>query len=249
MTNFGVDVSGYQPPSAIPFGVDFVLARATFGTKPDKRAAEHVKHCRNRCSVGLYHFFVPGQGAAAQGDAFEAVTDSCGITEGDVIPWIDVESPKGDGSCPPRPEWCAELRDLSEALRERFGAVGFYVSQRDFSLLGKPGWMLEHPLWVPHWRTTGGPVATPGGATWTIWQYRVGPYVAGAVHVRGGESALTAIDHDRCDGVLPRIVAAGEPVQPPPSQPERAGEPELHLDDDDWMHMRAERDRMVTSHG
>lgn len=246
MTLFGVDVSTYQLPSAIPIGVDFVLARATFGTKSDKRAAEHAKHCRGRCAFGLYHFFVPGQDPAKQGDAFASVAALCSLTDGDSIPWIDIESPKGDGSMPPKPAWCGPLYDLTAQLITLYGQCGFYISQRDWALLGKPGWMLEHPLWVPHWLTSKtARVASPGGVVPTIHQYRVGPYVAGAVHVPSQVSAPNAIDHDRA-AVLPRIVAAGEPIQPPPSQPTAPSfEPEIELTDDDWSAMRRERDAAV----
>jgi hypothetical protein len=245
MTLYGVDVSTYQLPSAIPFGVDFVIARATFGTKLDKRTAEHAKHCRGRCAFGMYHFFVPGQNVDDQRDAFAMQAASCDLTVGDVIPWIDVESPKGDGSMPPRPEWCQQLYDLAHALTEGFGAVGFYISQRDWSLLGKPAWILEHPLWVPHWLTIStAKVASPGGVAPTIHQYRVGPYIPGALHVGSQVTAPDAIDHDRCLGELPRIVADDEPVQPQPA-PVPVVDPTLELTDDDWLAMRAERDRQI----
>jgi hypothetical protein len=46
--------------------------------------------------------------------------------------------------------------------------------------------------------------------------------------------------------LLPRIVAAGEPVQPQPRQPAVVPpEPHIDLSDNDWAEMRAERDRMV----
>jgi hypothetical protein len=244
MTLFGVDVSTYQLPSAIPFGVDFVLARATFGIKPDKRAAAHAEYCRGRCAFGLYHFFHPSQLVAEQEEAFCSVAKTVDLGEGDLIPWIDVESPKGDGSMPPRPEWCATLLELAGALATRFGQVGFYISQRDWALLGKPSWLPEYPIWAPHWRTSSGKPAVAGGVKATLWQYRVGPYNPGALHVIGQERLPNAIDHDRCDGLLPRIVADDEPVQPQPA-PVPVVDPTLELTEDDWLAMRDERDRQI----
>ena len=234
----GVDVSVYQTPSAVPADADFVIVRATFGAKLDRRAAEHVTALRQRerCAVGLYHFFVPGQSTADQVEAFSQVADQCAVGAGDLIPWIDVESPRGDGSMPPRPEWCPQLLDMVKALQDGFGQVGLYITQRDWTLLGKPGWALELPLWVAHWRASPGHPASPGGIPPVFWQYRVGPWDRGALH-RGEHTNPRAIDHDCCvTEALPLIVPPGEPI------PETPTIPWIGLEEDDWDDMRAERD-------
>lgn len=240
----GVDISSFQPTWLVPQMIDFAIVRATFGVKRDKRTVEHVEALRKRtaCVVGLFHFYVPGQSTSEQMGAFEDAADACGIVEGDLIPWVDVESPKGDGSIPPRPEWCEQLHDVVLSLQEMFGQAGIYITQRDWALLGKPEWMLELPLWVAHWRSTPGVYASPGGIPPTLVQYRVGPWERGALH-RGEHAHPRAIDHDFCSGSqLPLIVAPGEPV---PDTVRPPAIPWIGLDDDDWEHMRAERDQTL----
>jgi len=240
----GVDLSSFQGTWLVPQLIDFAIVRATFGKTRDKRAVEHVEALRKRtaCAVGLYHFFVPGQDSSAQLAAFGDAADACGLTEGDLIPWVDIESPKGDGSVPPCPEWCPQLLDVTRALREVYGQAGIYITARDFELLGKPQWMLELPLWVAHWRSTVGAYASPGGVPPTLVQYRVGPWERGALH-RGEHRHPRAIDHDFCAGSqLPLIVAPGEPV-PDTARPPAI--PWMGLDDDDWQGMRSERDQAL----
>jgi GH25 family lysozyme M1 (1,4-beta-N-acetylmuramidase) len=237
----GVDLSSFQGTWLVPQMIDFAIVRATFGVKRDKRTVEHVEALRKRtaCAIGLYHFYVPGQSTSEQMGAFEDAADACGIVEGDLIPWVDVESPKGDGSMPPRPEWCEQLHDVVLSLQEMFGQAGIYITQRDWALLGKPEWMLELPLWVAHWRSSPGAPASPGGVPPVLWQYRVGPWARGGLHT-GQHAHPRAIDHDCCvASELPRIVAPGEPIAPTLRLP---AIPWLGLDSEDWEHMRLERD-------
>jgi len=242
----GVDISVFQPTWLVPQMIDFAIVRATFGSKRDKRTVEHVEAIRKRtaCAIGLYHFFVHGQDTVAQLGAFFDSVQECRVGTGDLIPWVDVESPKGDGSMPPKPAWCDQLHELIDGIAAGCGGrCGIYITQRDWALLGKPDWMLELPLWVAHWRSTPGPPASPGGVPPVLWQYRVGPWARGGLHT-GQHAAPKAIDHDCCVAAeLPRIVAPDEPVPDTVRPPEI---PWLGLDDDDWEAMRAERDRAVT---
>lgn len=240
----GVDISVFQPTWLVPQMIDFAIVRATFGKTRDKRAVEHVAALRRRsaCAVGLYHFFVPGQPTAEQLAAFDGAADACSISEGDSIPWIDVESPKGDGSMPPKTAWCDQLQEVVNSMRETYGQAGIYITQRDWTLLGKPQWMLELPLWVAHWRGAPGAPASPGGVPPVLWQYRVGPWERAALH-RGEHAHPKAIDHDCCvASQLPLIVAPGEKLpdtQRPPAIPW------MGLDEDDWEDLRAERDAAI----
>ena len=205
---YGVDVSSYQAPSMVPTGLDFVVAKATYGRARDKRAVEHVAQARARgCTVGLYHFFLPSQSVPDQLAAFDATADACGLTVGDMVPWVDVEAyPSGGGWVQPAPEWCAALRALVDGMRKTWGGCGVYITSADYSKLGKPAWMLDCPLWVAHWIGEHTP-ASPGGRPWALHQYRVGPYQRGADHVVGQERDPQAIDHDRALA-LPLITAA-----------------------------------------
>lgn len=260
MTIYGVDVSTFQAPTAIPRDVDFVLARSNFGATPDRRAPEHAAAVRLRgdgTAFGLYAFFVPTVAVQAQVDAFRRSADACQLGAGDVIPWVDVESYKADGSAPPAPEWCGPLEEFCGRLDVDFGVAGTYISQRDFKRLGIPAWLLARPLWVPHWRQTPGAPAVPTAARAiarslysvpVIWQYRVGPYRRGALHVAGEQLAPNAIDHDRCDDYLPRIGSAVVKTSPEPCRKPVAPsgfDPSLDLTEDDWLRMRSERDALI----
>lgn len=206
---YGVDVSSYQSTSMVPAGIDFVVARATYGRSRDKRAVEHVAQARARgCVVGLYHFFVPSQSVADQLAAFDGAADACGLTVGDLIPFVDVEAYPGSGGAwvQPCPEWAASLRLLVDGMRRTWGGCGVYLTCADWRRLGEPRWLLECPLWIAHWVGERQP-AVPRGTLWALHQYRVGPYQRGANHVVGQERDPLAIDHDRAL-VLPTITAA-----------------------------------------
>jgi hypothetical protein len=242
----GVDVSQYQGTWQIPQLADFVICRATFGARVDKRAVEHIEALRKRsCKVGLYHFFADWLSVGEQTTAFLDIAARCDLAPGDLIPWIDVEDSSGKGSNPPRPSWDEKLYAVREMIAEVHGGCGLYITQRDWSLLGKPSWVLEVPLWVAHWRTTPGVYASPGGVRPALIQYRVGPWDRGALH-QGQVNAPNAIDHDLCTGALPLIL---DPEVDPvlPQNPE-VPEPhlfELNLTDDDWAQMRRERDQQL----
>lgn len=175
----GIDVSHHQNPDALDYPKlaethAFVIVRATYGTTRDRKTAEHVKQAREAgLTVGLYHFFRPSQGAAEQAQAFAAVADEVGIGAGDIVPMIDVEMDPIPLDQDPEPSWVQPLAELADLLSEHFGTPpGFYITQSDWNLLGRPDWMLGHPLWVAHWTTAEQP-ATPANEGWEIWQYAV----------------------------------------------------------------------------
>lgn len=242
----GVDVSEFQAPDRQPADAEFVIARATFGARTDKRADEHLARARDvGATVGLYHFFVAGQPAGAQAERFLAVARE--LKAGDMVPWVDVESPAPDGSLPPAPSWCDRLWELIDLLVAEHGGAGVYLSARDWTLLGSPEWLLEFPLWVPHYRTSRGEPATPGGVRPVIWQYRVGPWKPGASHVMGEHSKPGAIDHDVCRyGGLPLLGAEpAEPVEHTEPDVRSRFAPSLDLGDDYWAEHRRVRDATV----
>ncbi|OGO09128.1 MAG: hypothetical protein A2Y61_00670 [Chloroflexi bacterium RBG_13_60_13] len=241
----GVDVSEFQSPALQPADAQFVIARATFGTRPDKRAADHVARARGRgATAGLYHFFAPGQRVADQVDAFAGVAEL--LEAGDLIPWVDVESPSARGTIRPSPQWCDSLAELLALIVGRWGRAGVYISARDWADLGSPRWLLDFPLWVAHYRTSAGSPSTPGGIRPTIWQYRVGPWKPGALHVMGEHVAAKAIDHDVCAfGALP-LIGCDDTEQTVPDV-RSLFSPELSLDDDYWDDHRKARDAAIAS--
>lgn len=245
MTFFGVDVSGANRTALIPAGVDFVYVRAAFGTKPDPKAVAHVARARELGAVpGLYQFLVPSLPYQFHFDTFVRVAEDCGIGPGCLAPAIDVEPTDAAGKNKPNPSWCEPLFNLASRLEERFGKCIIYCNYYDWTLLGKPREILRYPLWVAHWRTTKGPPATPGGFQPTMWQYRVGPYAKGALHVKGQQLHTNAVDHDQCSA-LPLLVDVEKPSIPAPTIPDFVFNPALVLTEEDWLEMQRERDQLI----
>jgi GH25 family lysozyme M1 (1,4-beta-N-acetylmuramidase) len=205
---YGIDVSHFQNPAA-PAGVSweelgkrstFAIVRATYGSSPDKRAADHVHAARIEAfQVGLYHFFVASQSVEQQLDVFCSQAVRCGIGKGDILPALDVED---DGPRVVSPTMEPLLKRAADIMVSEFGGCLIYITQRDWHRLGKPAWVLDHPLWVAHY-TNGPKPATPGNVAPAIWQYRVGPYAHGAPFVLKEASAPNALDHNIADRELP----------------------------------------------
>ena len=259
----GCDISEYQRSTQIPQDIGFAIVRATFGARKDLRAVQHVETLRRRenCRIGLYHFFTDFDDVDDQLTAFFEVIDACGIGTGDIVPHVDVEDTTGRGANPPRASWCGPLLDLHTQFVMQFGTAGFYCSRNDWSLLGRPPWLLEFPLWVPHWRRSPGPPATPGGVQPWCWQYAVQPWNPGRFMKPDSWEHPQAIDHDCVITDFPLLVApdevvvVGQPVQCDGHDcnltdddvrlMRRARALQLGLSDDDWRDMRAERDAAV----
>jgi GH25 family lysozyme M1 (1,4-beta-N-acetylmuramidase) len=235
----GVDVSEYQLPAAIPGDADFAVIRASIGGRADKRFALHVAHISGmgKCWAP-YHFFYPGTSIAQQVDVLCEALRVVGYGAGCGIPWVDVEDTSGSGSNPPTPAWSNPLRQLIEALRAEFGECGSYVDQYSFAKLGKPAWLLERPLWCPHWRSTPGAPATAGDIIQTLWKYRVGPWKPGARYA-GEATATGAIDHDCLVGKWPVV---GGAVEAPKMAQQRAV-----LTEAEYSEMRSLRAHLVAA--
>jgi GH25 family lysozyme M1 (1,4-beta-N-acetylmuramidase) len=207
---FGIDLSHHQNPASLPWSrfegtVDFVICRAAYGAGlRDRQVEEHVRRARSiGARVGLYLLYRPLHSIAAQWDLFRCVADQVRLGEGDLVPALDVEHDPL-----PRPgvdvsgEWSGPCQELAARMRESFGRPLIYLTQREWSMMGKPGWVLEHPLWVAHYTGAARP-ATPNGVSPTIWQYRVGPYDPQAPG--GYDSQRPELDHNRALSGLPLI--------------------------------------------
>jgi len=177
----GIDISHWQDAERIDWAKlrethQFVICRAAYGTMRDREVVEHVRHARREAfSIGLYQFFRACQDVQKQFDVLRVVDDDCGYESGDIVPGMDVEDDPGAplGQRSVRPEWSAPAEQLSTLLVEQYGNASNYLTQRDWVRLGRPGWVLDRPLWVAHWTEHPEP-ATPNDEAWAMWQHRVG---------------------------------------------------------------------------
>lgn len=216
----GCDVSDYQLPTLVDWSTqDFGIVKATDGKRRMKRTVEHVQRIRSAGKlVGLYHFLRSDQSVEAQADAFGLALQECGGI--DIAPALDVEDYPGHKIGP-------DDAQTASAFLDRFPGVQWmiYISNQDWLRMGKPSWMLDHPLWVPHYPANGstsllkGP-STPNGAAWRIWQCRVGPLDRALQH----DKHPKAVDQNLAVDPLPRY---GEFAPPAPRK-----RPTLRLGDE-----------------
>lgn len=174
----GIDVSHHQAPGAISWAKlgethRFVVARATYGTRPDETFREHIRRALDvGLTVGAYAFFRPGHEAAEQLDAFAAAVDAVGMGPGWLCPTLDVEqNEQHDG--PISADRYAPAEEICRSWRERWGAAMVYTNPSMWAAIGSPGWLREHHLWIAHY---GVPAPkTPFGLPWVLWQNLVAP--------------------------------------------------------------------------
>jgi len=184
----GYDVSRYQLPESLPADAEFLIARATFGTKADAQAPAHAAVARARAiPFALYHFFTPYEDPEEQFAAFFDVASECGYAHvyHDGIPWVDVESPKADGSMPPKTSWLPNLETCLSLFDAQYGDAGIYTNLAGWLGLGAPTRLRTRPLWWPTW----------GGAR--------APWVATVEQTEVSHG----YDHDTCEK-WPTILAA-----------------------------------------
>lgn len=175
LLGYGIDLSHHNAPKwdELRGHVDFVIVRASYGTRLDEHAKEHVKRARDiGAKVGLYGFFRPGQVWGDQARALESIADSV-IGPGDIVPALDIEDDPFSMSDlkTVSPVWEDGCRRIVERWCELYGDAMVYTTQRCWTQLGKPEWVLHRPLWVANYRVS--KPASPGGMPPTIWQHRV----------------------------------------------------------------------------
>lgn len=151
MTVDGIDISHHQATTPSLAGLEFLFARATYGTSPDRLYAQHIANARRAgLVVGAYHFG-RNQPVADQVDAFLRAA-------GDVDLYaLDLES---DGGSPAMT--ASQARAFIAAMHARGRRVGLYHSESGFADIGQ-AWH-----WVANW-------SRPPARLWTFWQYRGSP--------------------------------------------------------------------------
>lgn len=180
---YGIDVSHHQNPATLPWAkfegaVQFVICRSGYGAQlRDRQVAGHAARARSiGAKVGLYHFYRSIHTVQAQWELLRSVADQIGLTDGDIVPAIDIERDPVPG--PGRevhPSWSAPCHEFVDRIVEEFGNAMVYITQREWKMLGSPAWVLERPLWVAHYTNASKP-ATPNDVQATIWQHRVGRF-------------------------------------------------------------------------
>lgn len=189
----GIDVSHWQVPTRFDWATvakahTFGIARATYGTRIDKRYPLHVESMRIAgMTTGAYLFFRQTQSAEAQ---FEAFVKHANLRAGDMVPWVDLEyNTTGDDGPVDAEAHNTIGRKLCELLSKEYGACGVYLSPGHALELGFPDWLHEHHIWVAHWDESFHQRPTQIGGTvrqhrvgrpawpqdWAIWQDRVKP--------------------------------------------------------------------------
>lgn len=179
----GVDVSGWQVASKLNdalLGQDhrFLIARATYGTRPDKQFQAHVREARAAgLKVGAYHFYRQSQPVAAQLEAFLAALEQASFGPGDIVPAIDLETnqPNGDGKPNPN-RFNEDGLAMALELESIYGGSLVYFAPYFFHELGRPHWIVagagptgERHVWIADWRAGAAfPPHWPG--RWSLWQ-------------------------------------------------------------------------------
>lgn len=232
---FGIDLSHHQAPASLPWArfkasSDFCIVRTTYGSKlRDRHCAEHLRRAREAgLQVGLYAFFRPSQDVEEQIKAFRAAAQASGYRPGDIVPALDVEADPLPKLQAVTPAWERDVKRFADAITYDFGTPCIvYITQREFGQLGKPGWILGHPLWCAHYTGAAKP-ATPGNQPALIWQHRVAIYDPNGP---GGydETPPPAIDQNRAFGTLPVSTRVPWGIVPPPAPALLEEE-----DDDGW---------------
>ena len=239
----GLDISNHQSPSVVPWDdlaerKSFLYVRATYGTTKDRRVTEHFARAKEKgISAGLYHFFRANQAVTDQLGVFSEIAELVGYGPGDLAPALDIEA---DVNHPVEPFWSTPAQELAKLLVAEWSECLVYLTQREWSMLGKPKWTKDRPLWVAHYTARPEP-AVPTDHSWSIWQYRVGPYDPNSENRRTDARDPQALDHNMAI-YLPLITTG---LEPETLRSRLAVSAPLELSDEDWLTLRRERDETV----
>lgn len=197
-----LDVSHHQPPAKVDYarakelGFVGVIARATYGVRPDETFDDHVRSARAAgLIVGGYHFFRQQQDPGAQARAFADTVAAVNYGPGDILPALDLEA-NGAYDGEPIPAQYERAKRIYVDWHRRFGGAMVYFSPAFWTAMGRPQWWVDGPIWIAHYH-----VATPSvplGRPWAIWQNKVerlpGVYELGPIDQNEVASELPLIE-------------------------------------------------------
>lgn len=160
----------------------FAIIKATEGTtfKDPKFDFNWFEAKEADKKVGAYHFFRPGIDPEGQASYFfEAVGE---LSNGDIIPWLDVEvnqSNSNRGEAIPYSQILTEVwRCLIECKTLFRSEIGIYTGSWFWSKM--PVGTMPFPLWVAHWKNeVGNPQIPHGWEEFQIHQYTSKGQVSG----------------------------------------------------------------------
>jgi lysozyme len=174
----GVDVSHYQEPAACDYRLwgatehtEFVIARASYGTKADTSFVSHFARAREAgLAVGAYCFYRQSQDWQAQHATFQEQLRRvrCGV--GNIVPAVDLEWNDTNDGPVNKKKFNEEGRQLCERLAADYGKCIVYFAPAFYDVLGKPSWLLDHSWWIAHYTKDAEPWSLPG-KDWSLWQY------------------------------------------------------------------------------
>lgn len=149
----GIDISVHQASTPSLGGLDFVFARATYGTSPDSRYPQHANATRKAgIVVGAYHFG-RNSDATKQAEAFIASLERVPTK----LVALDWEADAGHPTMT-RSQAIAFIR----AMRERGYRCGLYRSEAQFTDVG------QDFDWIANW-------SRQPARPWDFWQTRGSP--------------------------------------------------------------------------
>ena len=131
-----------------------IVARATYGTRPDETFPEYAAKCREHgVRLGAYHFFRQSQPWGEQVDAFLTAADT--LKTGDVLPVIDLEdNSKFDGPIKAA-QFSEDAERMASFVRDMYGGNCIvYMSSYFPAVLGNPSWLREpgYRFWIADYR-------------------------------------------------------------------------------------------------
>ena len=220
----GIDISRYQWPQGVPYGIQgrlhrlgvrFLIARTSIGTTPDPSFEPNRKRAEGRAWVpGGYHFLYPGVDPERQAETYLRLLEQTGGPR--LLCELDVETNRGE-----RPR----LRDVDRWV-ERFRRelprqpLGLYTSRSVWGSYGNPDITdlgLDY-IWQALWpRGVNTPADLPerpptgfGGERRTpLWQW-------GSLEVKSPTSdRVLHLDGNAFYGSLDELRALTRPERPP----------------------------------
>lgn len=212
MTDYqlGIDVSHHQDPTKIDYrslraeGYSWVIARASYGTEPDKTFVEHCKRASDAgMLVGGYLFLRGPQDAIEQLDVFQAQLSKVDFQ---IAPVLDLEvNSKYDGPLQ-KVSFVSKSQLILQALRVHYGEAIAYLAPGFYQQLGSPSWLKEYPWWVAHYTSEAKPWCP--WVEWSMWQHTGNGQTSG---FKGDLDLNRAVKLPLRTDLLPSTV-------PPPSQ-------------------------------